>query len=72
MIFIGETAELLDQLDLFGIIGMVAGSVEVVEPFCEIHVFDIAELVVVPGVFPGLVGLIFSRNEAPVVTTDLF
>ena len=72
MVFIGESAELLDQFDLLGIIGMVTGSVEVMEPFREIHVLDIAELVVVPGVFPRLVGLIFARNEAPVIATDLF
>ena len=72
MLFIGEAAELLDQFDFLRIIGVVAGSVEVVEPFGEIHVLDIAELVIMPSVFPRLIGLIFSRNEAPVIAADLF
>ena len=42
------------------------------KPFCEIHVLGVTVIILFPGAFPRLVGLIFSCDEAPVVAADLF
>ena len=50
---------------------MVARTVKIVEPFRKIYVLTASALVHLPGSLPRLVGLVFSRNEAPIVTVDL-
>ena len=72
VILICQVTELSDQFDFFGIIGMMVRSVEVVEPFGEIHVVKFAGVLCLPSAFPWLVGLIFARDEAPVIATDFF
>jgi len=50
----------------------VIRSVQIVEPFCKVNVGVFTLFIPLPSTFPGLVGLIFSRDESPVVAADLF
>ena len=50
----------------------MVGAVKVVKPFGKIHVCFSAVEISVPSAVPRLVGLVLSRNEAPILTTNLF
>ena len=56
---------------IFVAIFMMVGTVEIMEPFGEVHTGVVPVVVIVPGSFPGLVGLVFPCHKAPVVTADL-
>lgn len=62
-------AEALDQLDFFWVVGAVGGAIKVVEPLGEIEIGVTRRILVVacPDMFPRLEGLIFSRDEAPMI-----
>ena len=74
--FVGEARELLDDLYLGRVIReSSAGAVEIVLPLREVDMLDrivALLLILAPYSLRGLVGLIFSGNEAPLIASDLF
>lgn len=74
MLLVCQSAKTLYQVYFFGIIGVETGTIEVVEPFCEVEVVVGIGIffVAVPDSVPWFVGLVFACDEAPIVTAYLF
>ena len=51
---------------------MVAGAIQVVEPFGKVDIHVRFLFITLPQRFPWLIGLVFASDKAPVVAADLF
>ena len=62
----------LYQLDFLWVVGPQARAEEIVLPFRHVVILSAALLDRRPDGLPGLVGLIFPGDKAPIVTPDFF
>ena len=71
-ILISVLAELLDDFDLFGVVGVETGTEKVVLPLGDVDIPPLTGVDTPPHGFPGFVGLGKSRYKSPVPAAHLF